>query len=341
VNCDDQNPCTDDSCDSASGCVHAQHVCDDGSSCTDDSCDPASGCVATPRNCDDGDCCTNDACDETTGCFHTPNTTPPTFTTQPSLGECAILWPPQHGYVDFSLATTGAAATSQCGIASIGFSSCQSSQEENAHGTGDGNSTWDCAYSAGTLSLRAERNGACSPLGRVYTSSVVATDVCGNSTVSNSFDVGVWHNRGEQPRLPHFSANPGSNQNDTRAGVSGFSDGTYGTGCGGGINPSCDEIGQTHDSSDADPEMEINQNASISVGDLHISKSGGSALLTWSEPAHEPGVIVTRFHVYRLDPITLFWTQIAEVSKQTTSYLDPVMSDGLAHQYKIAAVIKP
>jgi hypothetical protein len=259
------------------------------------------------------------------------------FTTQPSLGACAILWPPQHGYVDFSLATSGAAATSQCGIASIGFSSCQSSQAENAHGTGDGNSVRDCVYTAGTLSLRAERDGACSPLGRVYTSGVSATDVCGNTTVSNSFDVGVWHDRGHGPRLPHFSANPGSNQNDQRVG----NNGSYGTGCGAGINPSCDEIGQTHDSSDADPEMEISQEASISVGNLGLGKSGANALLTWSEPANQPGHPVTRFHVYRLDPVTLFWTQIAEVSKQTTSYLDPVLNDGLAWNFKVTAVVKP
>ena len=337
VNCDDSNACTDDSCNSATGCVHTTHTCDDNTVCTTDTCNPSTGCVFTSISCDDGNCCTNDACDAVTGCFHTPNTIPPTFTTQPSLGACAILWPPQHGYVDFGLATTGVVATSQCGIASVGFGSCQSSQEENAHGTGDGNSIRDCVYTAATLSLRAERNGACSPLGRVYTSNVVATDVCGNSAVSNTFEVGVWHDRGHGPRLPHFSANPGSNQNDTRVG----NNGTYGTGCGPGINPACDEIGQTHDSSDADPDAEIGQGASISVDDLRVSKSGANALLTWSEPANQPGHPVTRFHVYRLDPVTLFWTQIAEVSKQTTSYLDAVLNDGAAHQYKIAAVIKP
>ncbi len=87
--------------------------------------------------------------------------------------------------------------------------------------------------------------------------------------------------------------------------------------------------------------MEIDQNASISVGDLQIEKtSQGNVRLTWTEPTHEAGINVTRFHVYRLDPVTLFWTQIAEVTKQTTSYLDPVLNDGLSHQYKITAVIK-
>jgi len=337
VNCDDSNACTDDSCNPTSGCQHAVHSCEDNNACTADSCNPSTGCDNSAISCDDGLCCTNDLCDTSTGCYHTPNTTPPVFTTQPSLGECAILWPPEHGYVDFSIASTGAVATSQCGIASLEFASCSSSQEENAHGTGDGNSTRDCVYNDGTLSLRAERNGACSPLGRVYTSSVSATDVCGNTATSSSFDVGVWHDRGHGPRLPHFSANPGSNQNDTRAG----NNGTYGTDCGPGINPACDESGQQHDSSDADPDMEVSQGASIDVGNLKINKSGSSLQLTWTEPAAQPGHPVTRYHVYRLDPVTLFWTHIAEVSKQTNSYLDPVLSDGLNHDYKISAVIKP
>jgi hypothetical protein len=87
--------------------------------------------------------------------------------------------------------------------------------------------------------------------------------------------------------------------------------------------------------------MEITQNASISVGDLHIEKASGGALkLTWTEPVHAAGINVTRFHVYRLDPDTFDWTLIAEVSKQTTSYQDPVLNDGISHQYKITAMIK-
>ena len=310
--------------------------CTDGDACTTgDLCNGAGACSpGGPTNCDDSQCCTNDLCNHDTGCFHTPYTVPPVIVNQPTLG-CALLWPPQHGYVDFSVASTGATATSQCGIASIAFGSCTSSQQENAHGVGDGNSNRDCVYTPGTLSVRAERDGACSPIGRSYSSTVVATDVCGNSTTSNSFDIGVFHDRGHAPPPPYYSANPGSNQNDERPGVNG----TYGTGCG---NGTCGATGTGHDSSDADPEMEISQNASISVGNLSLEKaSGGNARLTWSEPTHQPGIIVTRFHVYRLDPVTLFWTQIAEVTKQTTSYLDPVLNDGLNHEYKVTAVIKP
>jgi len=94
ANCNDGNPCTDDSCDPALGCVNTPNddpcedgnpctigdqcqegecvhgpppVCDDGDICTDDLCDPGvlGGCVSVYNlaECDDGDVCTlNDAC---------------------------------------------------------------------------------------------------------------------------------------------------------------------------------------------------------------------------------------------------------------------------------------
>jgi hypothetical protein len=337
VNCDDHDPCTDDSCDPGTGCGHTYNTnpCSDGNACTaGDTCGGGTCNPGGPTNCDDGQCCTIDACNPSSGCFYKENTARPVIVNQPSLGACAILWPPQHGYVDFTVADTGATATSQCGIAKIEFASCHSSQPDNGNGVGDGNSTRDCVYEPGALHLRAERDGACSPIGRNYSSTVVATDACGNTSLpSNSFDVGVWHDRSHQPDGPYISASPGSNQNDQRLGLPG----TWDLGCGGGT---CFEAGQAHDSSDADPEMEIDQSASIAVNDLHLEKAiGGNVKLTWSEP-HQAGIIVTRFHVYRLDPVTLFWTQIAEVTKQTDSYLDAVLNDGLSHDYKVAAVIK-
>jgi uncharacterized repeat protein (TIGR01451 family) len=292
-------------------------------------------CECVNLNCDDGNCCTVDACDPVTGCTHTAITTAPVFVQQPSLGTCGMLWPPQHGYADFTVADTGAAATSACGIASIQFVSCSSSQPENGPGVGDGNSTRDCVYEPGAVHLRAERDGFCSPIGRVYSMQMVAVDVCGNTTTSDSFDVGVWHDRGHAPTAgPVYRGSGGTNA--TRNGTNG----TYGSGCGQG-NPACGEGGQPHDNSDADPEMEIEQNASISVGDLRLAKAmGGNLRLTWTEPVHQPGINVTRFHIYRLDPATLFWTLIAEVTKLTTSYQDPILNDGNDWQYKVTAMIK-
>ncbi len=337
--CDDGNQCSDDFCDeNLQSCSYAPSAvgtaCSDTDACTVTACDGANACVTTgPTDCSDGQCCTNDLCDPATGCYYTPNTTPPSFDQQPSLGACAIIWPPQHGYVDFTAANTGAVASHACGIASVEFAGCSSSQPENGTGVGDGNSTRDCVWTAGSVHFRSERNGACSPVGRRYSSTMVATDVCGNSTLSDSFDIGVWHDRGHGPvGMPLYAPVPGSNTNDTRPG----NNGSYGTDCGPGT---CGEAGQEPDTSDFQPEMEIDQQASITVNDLQLEKaSGGNLKLTWTEP--QTGINVTKFHVYRQDPVTLVWTLLAEVTKQTLSYQDPVLNDGLRHQYKVTAVIK-
>ena len=76
-NCDDGNPCTDDSCSPATGCVHVNNAasCDDANACTTaDTC--AGGvCVGGPApNCDDGNGCTDDSCSPATGCVHVNNT---------------------------------------------------------------------------------------------------------------------------------------------------------------------------------------------------------------------------------------------------------------------------
>jgi hypothetical protein len=101
-NCDDGNPCTDDTCDPASGCLHQNNTgaCDDNSKCTlfdqcdgnghcvgvavqcsdgnlcngEELCDPATGaCLpGVPPNCNDNDVCTFDTCIPATGCQSTP-----------------------------------------------------------------------------------------------------------------------------------------------------------------------------------------------------------------------------------------------------------------------------
>lgn len=93
LECNDGNPCTDDSCDPDSGCLFHTNtqpcndgdvcttgdecsggeclgeeslVCDDGRVCTDDSCDPSAGCQFEPNSagCSDGNACTTgDFCD--------------------------------------------------------------------------------------------------------------------------------------------------------------------------------------------------------------------------------------------------------------------------------------
>jgi N-acetylneuraminic acid mutarotase len=75
-NCDDNNPCTDDSCNPTTGCVHTinTNLCSDGNACT--SGDRCSGgtCHGTPILCNDNNACTTDSCNPATGCAYVNNT---------------------------------------------------------------------------------------------------------------------------------------------------------------------------------------------------------------------------------------------------------------------------
>ncbi len=78
-NCDDKNLCTDDSCDSTKGCLHANNAsaCDDGTVCTKgDQCAAGSCKPGAAISCDDKSVCTTDTCDASTGCQNANNTEP-------------------------------------------------------------------------------------------------------------------------------------------------------------------------------------------------------------------------------------------------------------------------
>jgi hypothetical protein len=74
LDCDDDNPCTADTCDATTGCVHTPAA--NGIACS--GCKSAGTCQGgvcvsgTPLDCDDDNACTIDACDEALGCVHTP-----------------------------------------------------------------------------------------------------------------------------------------------------------------------------------------------------------------------------------------------------------------------------
>jgi hypothetical protein len=77
ADCDDDNPCTDDSCDATLGCVHTPNAvsCDDGNVCTLNDVCMGGTCSGTAVNCNDGKVCTTDTCNPFTGgCAHTNNT---------------------------------------------------------------------------------------------------------------------------------------------------------------------------------------------------------------------------------------------------------------------------
>ncbi len=77
ANCDDDNDCTDDSCDpQAGGCVNVALsgiACDDGNPClTGDTCDDGECVGVVAVDCDDGNTCTANSCNPATGCVTTP-----------------------------------------------------------------------------------------------------------------------------------------------------------------------------------------------------------------------------------------------------------------------------
>jgi hypothetical protein len=166
----------------------------------------------------------------------------PAITVQPQLADgCMFLWPPAHGHADFTLAETGIEAVDLCGNgAELRFSAqSSSSQAEDDPDLGDGSSVDDVMISPDgqTISLRAERSGACGPMDRTYTLYVEAVDSLGNVSVSEPFSVCVYHDQGHEPPGPYRSANPGSSSDDTRPG---WTEGGYGVGCGPGCSLECD-----------------------------------------------------------------------------------------------------
>ena len=76
LTCDDSNPCTDDSCSPATGCLFQPNTipCDDGNECTyDDACNGGVCQGGGWDDCDDGNPCTEDSCNGLIGCVHMNN----------------------------------------------------------------------------------------------------------------------------------------------------------------------------------------------------------------------------------------------------------------------------
>jgi matrixin/CARDB protein/slime mold repeat-containing protein len=79
IECDDGNPCTDDTCDPSRGCVFTNNsaVCDDGQECsTNDHCQNGVCAGDSVRDCDDNNICTTDRCDDALGCVNSFNVAP-------------------------------------------------------------------------------------------------------------------------------------------------------------------------------------------------------------------------------------------------------------------------
>lgn len=76
ADCDDENPCTDNHCDPAQGCITKvnEALCDDGDVCTSgDHCEMGQCVHDEEMFCDDFNTCTEDVCDPEQGCVFTVN----------------------------------------------------------------------------------------------------------------------------------------------------------------------------------------------------------------------------------------------------------------------------
>ena len=74
--CDDQNPCTTDTCDTQTGmCTFTNNMisCNDTDPCTENDVCSNGACSGTPKSCDDQNVCTLDSCNSTTGLCETNN----------------------------------------------------------------------------------------------------------------------------------------------------------------------------------------------------------------------------------------------------------------------------
>ena len=89
IDCDDQNPCTENSCDGLGGCKTEPIVvvCDDGDACTlGDLCQDGVCAGTDTQSCDDQNPCTDDSCGAD-GCVHLPNALPCDDGNACSLGD--------------------------------------------------------------------------------------------------------------------------------------------------------------------------------------------------------------------------------------------------------------
>ena len=102
LDCNDNNVCTTDTCDPIDGCVNTPGAldCNDNDVCTTDTCDPIDGCVNTPGalDCNDDDICTDDFCDPTDGCYHEPADPMPSECMGVEICRTPGFWGARGGY---------------------------------------------------------------------------------------------------------------------------------------------------------------------------------------------------------------------------------------------------
>ncbi|OGG44218.1 MAG: hypothetical protein A3F84_09465 [Candidatus Handelsmanbacteria bacterium RIFCSPLOWO2_12_FULL_64_10] len=117
------------------------------------------------------------------------DTTPPTISLTVSPTS---LWPPNHKMVKVA---TGISATDACDPSPV--LSIDITSNEPVNGLGDGDTAPDWEVVNNEVSVRAERSGK--GTGRIYTITVTATDVSGNTATSTG-TVTVGHDKGKSSK---------------------------------------------------------------------------------------------------------------------------------------------
>jgi hypothetical protein len=121
-------------------------------------------------------------------------------TTAPELSvsvEPAVLWPPNHKYVTFTLADFVLSVSDNCtdlSLDDVVISEVTSDEPEDVQGRGDGKTKKDMLLSSDgkSVKLRRERRGKGN--GRVYTIDIEAVDASGN-VATESFQVHIPRSR--------------------------------------------------------------------------------------------------------------------------------------------------
>ena len=137
-----------------------------------------------------------DSAGNSAGCASTitvVDTTPPVIHSVTADPE--TLWPPNHKMKSIRVQ---AVVTDTCGPATWKIISVTSNEAADAKGNGHTTVDWKITGDH-TLTLRAERSGSGS--GRVYTITIQATDLSGN-TAQATVTVTVPHDQGKKPKTP-------------------------------------------------------------------------------------------------------------------------------------------
>lgn len=190
INCDDGNPCTIDTCESARGCVRtnadATTVCNDGNPCTvADHCDPSNGtCTGSPNVCAPSDDC------------HHPGTC------DPATGKCGTEAPRNDG--DPCMSGSGQCVGGACEVLAPAAA--------GAAGAAGFAGEWSNAGTAGVASLNggtASTTVAVGGSGNVVTTGGTSGVVPGTTTSIDPDDLYKPDPGGCNCALPRSSANHG------------------------------------------------------------------------------------------------------------------------------------